>query len=311
MMSIWKKSAAVRPPGTRRPREWDDQERQRRVRRILFWILWANLALVATKVAVGWVIGSLSVLGDAAHSGTDALNNVIALTAIYFAAAPPDDQHPYGHGKFETLGAFIVAGFLSITCFELLKSATLRLIRGAPPPEPDAPAIIILAATMLVNIAIAYYERRRGRQLRSELLIADARHTQADVWVTLAVLVGLGLVRLGWGQADAILAVIVAIVVAESGYQILRRTVPVLVDQRAVDPDRVYEVASAVEGVESVSRVRSRGRPGEGFAELTVRVHPATQVRQAHAIADEVERRVAAELDVEDVVVHVEPSELH
>ncbi len=301
----------MRPPGARRPREWDDSGRQRRVRRILFWILWANLVLVAVKVAVGWVIGSLAVLGDAAHSGTDALNNVIALAAIYFAAAPPDDRHPYGHGKFETLGAFIIAGFLSITCFELLRSGVLRLIRGAPPPEPNATALTILAATMLVNIAIAYYERRRGKELRSELLMADARHTQADVWVTLGVLVGLGLVRLGWGQADAVLALIVAIVVAQSGYQILRRTVPVLVDQAAVDANRVCEIASAVEGVESVSDVRSRGRPGEGFAELTVRVHPATHVRRAHAIADEVERRVAAELRLEDVVVHVEPSELH
>ena len=141
--------------------------------------------------------------------------------------------------------------------------------------DPNAAAMIILAATMLVNIAIAYYERRRGRELRSELLLADARHTQADVWVTLAVLVGLGLVRFGWGQADAALALIVAIVVAHSGYQILRRTVPVLVDQAAVDANRVYEVASQVEGVETVSGVRSRGRPGEGFAELTVRVHPA------------------------------------
>jgi cation diffusion facilitator family transporter len=311
MRAWWRRSAAEQPAGPGERREWDGVERQHRVRWILFWILCANLVLVAVKVAVGWMIGSLSVLGDAAHSGTDALNNVIALTAIYFAAAPPDDEHPYGHGKYETLGALAIAAFLSITCFELLRSAALRLIRGAAPPEPEATALIILAATMLVNVAIAYYERRRGKQLRSELLLADARHTRADVWVTLTVLVGLGLVRLGWGAADAVLAVIVAIVVAHSGYEILRRTVPVLVDQAAVDAKRVYEVASAVEGVESVSDIRSRGRPGEGFAELTVRIHPATQVRQAHAIADEVERRVAAELDLEDVVVHVEPSELH
>jgi cation diffusion facilitator family transporter len=293
------------------PPEWDEVSRQRSVRRILFWILWANLLLVGVKVAVGWAIGSLSVLGDAAHSGTDALNNVIALTAVYFAAAPPDEEHPYGHGKFETLGAFVIAGFLSITCFELLRSAALRLIQGAPPPRPDLMAVLILAGTMVVNIWIAYYERRRGKELRSELLTADARHTQADVWVTAAVLIGLGLVHIGVGQADAVLAVIVAVVVADSGYQILRRTVPVLVDRRAVDSSSVYEVASNVEGVESVTAIRSRGRPGEGFAELTVRVHPAIQVRQAHMIADEVERRVASELELKNVMVHVEPSELH
>lgn len=301
----------VRPPADAALPAWDDLKRQRRVRRILFWIFWANLALVAVKVIVGWLIGSLSVLGDAAHSATDALNNLIALVAIYFAAAPPDERHPYGHSKFETLGAFIIAGFLSVTCFELLRLAVSRLLQNAPPPRPSLAAVIVLGATMIVNVGIAYYERRRGRELGSELLSADARHTQADVWVTLAVLLGLGLVQLGWGSADAVLAILVALVVAHSGYEILRRTVPVLVDERVANPDRVQLVASAVEGVESVSEIRSRGRPGEGFAELTVRVSPATQVREAHVIADEVERRVAAELDLRNVVVHVEPSELH
>lgn len=288
-----------------------DIARQARVRRILFWILWANLALVAVKVAVGLAIGSLAVLGDAAHSSVDALSNVVALTAIAFAAAPPDEEHPYGHGKFETLGAFVIAGFLSITCFELLKSAVMRLVEGAPPPQPDVAALVILAATVPVNMAVAYYERRRGAELKSELLVADASHTRADVLVTVSVLAGLGLVRLGWGEADPVLAILVAGVVAHSGYDILRRTVPVLVDQRAVDPQRVIEVASAVEGVETVSEIRSRGRPGDGFAELTVRVHPTTHVRRAHAIADEVERRVAEEFELRSVVVHVEPSELH
>jgi cation diffusion facilitator family transporter len=289
----------------------DEETRHRRVRRILFWIFWANLLLVVIKVGVGWRIGSISVLGDAAHSGTDALNNLIALVAVYFAAAPPDERHPYGHGKFETLGAFMISGFLSVTCFELLKTAITRLVEGRPPPQPDRLAIAVLASTMVVNIGIAYYERRRGKELGSDLLSADARHTQSDVWVTLSVLIGLGLVRLGFGQADSLLAVLVAIVVAHSGYQILRRTVPVLVDERAVDPRRVAEVASSVDGVVNVSEIRSRGKPGGGFAELTVRVHPATQVRTAHMIADEVERRVASELQLSNVVVHVEPSELH
>jgi len=125
------------------------------------------------------------------------------------------------------------------------------------------------------------------------------------------VLTGLGLVQFGWPQADAALAVLVAIVVAYAGVEILRRTVPVLVDRRAVDPERILDVASSVKGVVGVSEVRSRGLPGSGFAELTVRVHPATHVRQAHVIADEVERRVSGELKLKNVVVHVEPSELH
>ena len=123
-----------------------DAGRQWRVRRILFWILGTNVVLVIAKVVVGITIGSLSVLGDAAHSATDALNNVIAITAIYFAAAPPDADHPYGHGKYETLGAFIIAGFLSITCFELLKTAVTRLLSGGETPRPDLLAVTVRAA---------------------------------------------------------------------------------------------------------------------------------------------------------------------
>lgn len=310
-MGWWKRSGAPQASGSLRTCGWDDGGRQRRVRGILFWILWANLLLVGVKVGVGWLIGSLAVLGDAAHSGVDALNNIVALTAIHFAAAPPDEEHPYGHGKFETLGAFVIAGFLSITCFELLKAAAVRLLQGAPPPRPDLTAVVLLAGTMIVNIGIAHYERRRGDELGSELLTADARHTQADVWITLSVLLGLGLVRLGLGAADAVLAIMVAVVVARTGLQILQSAVPVLVDRRAVDPEHVTRVASSVEGVLSVTEIRSRGRPGDGFAELTVRVPPSIEVRQAHMIADEVERRVASELGLRNVVVHVEPSELH
>ncbi len=301
----------MRAPGEKGALEWDDAERQLRVRRILFWIFWANLVLVAVKVAVGWVIGSVAVMGDAAHSGVDALNNLVALTMILFAAAPPDEEHPYGHGKFETLGALTIAGLLSITCFELLRVAATRLVEGSPPPRPDLTAVVVLAATMLVNIWVALYERRRGRELGSELLTADATHTQADVLVTFSVLVGLGLVQFGFGQADAVLAILVALLVAYSGFQILRSTVPVLVDRRAVDPERVLRLASTVKGVENVTAIRSRGRPGDAFAELTICVHPAIEVRQAHSIADEVERKVASELQLRNVVVHVEPSELH
>ena len=121
----------MRAPGEKGALDWDDAERQLRVRRILFWIFWANLLLVAVKVAVGWMIGSVAVMGDAAHSGVDALNNLVALTMILFAAAPPDEEHPYGHGKFETLGAFAIAGLLSITCFELLRVAATRLVEGS------------------------------------------------------------------------------------------------------------------------------------------------------------------------------------
>ncbi len=283
--------------------------RHAQVRRVLWWVLLANIAVIVAKLWIGLRSGSIAVLGDAAHSGVDAINNVVGLFAVRLAAAPPDDQHPYGHGKFETLAAFAVAAFLSITCFELLEGAIGRLVSGGAPPRVEPIMFAVLGGAMIVNLAVARAESRYARLLDSEMLEADARHTASDVLVTAAVLGGLLLVSLGLGAADAILAILVAGVIAHSGFEILRRTVPVLVDERALEAERIRTVALQTHGVLEASQIRSRGRRSEAFAELTIHVDPAESVVSAHEIADEVERRLEDDVGFSRVVVHVEPAE--
>lgn len=283
--------------------------RRREVARVLVWVLVANLAVIVAKIFVAVRSGSIAVLGDAAHSGVDAVNNVVGLMAMRLAAAPPDDQHPYGHGKFETLAALAVAAFLSVTCFELIQGAVSRLMSGAVAPTIEPFMIVVLAGAMVVNGGVAWGESRAARRLSSEILAADARHTRSDVLVTAAVIGGLMLTRaFGWASADAILAILVALVVARSGYEILRDTIPVLVDQRAAEPGQIRAVAESIEGVRSTSNIRSRGREGEGFAEFTIHVDHRETVVSAHEIADRVERTVAEEIGFANVTVHVEPA---
>ncbi len=283
--------------------------RRHRVRRVLLWVLFANLAVIVAKLFVGVRSGSIAVLGDAAHSGIDAVNNVVGLTAMRFAAAPPDDRHPYGHGKFETLAALAVAAFLSVTCFELIQGAIGRLRSGGAAPDIQPLMIAVLAAAMVVNAAVAIGEARASRELSSQILAADARHTASDVFVTAGVLIGLVLTSaLGWAAADAVLALAVALVVAWSGYQILKDTIPILVDERAIDPMEIELVAAGIPGVQAISQVRSRGRSGEGFAELTIHVARQETVVTAHNIADDVERQIAARMEFDAVTVHVEPA---
>ncbi len=282
--------------------------RRQEVRRVLAWVLVANLAVIAAKLYVGIRSGSIAVMGDAAHSGIDAVNNLVGLAAMRLAAAPPDEQHPYGHGKFETLAALAVAAFLSVTCFELLESAVRRLISGGSAPNIQPLMLVVLAGTMVVNAAVAWSENRASKRLSSPMLAADARHTASDVVVSAAVLVGVGLMAaFQWENVDAILAIFVALVVAYSGYQILKDTIPVLVDQRAMDPAEIESVAASVPGVRGTSQIRSRGKQGDGFAEITIHVAREETVVSAHAIADEVEKGVAAKMDFVDVTVHVEP----
>jgi cation diffusion facilitator family transporter len=296
----------VPTPGPR----WNQlDDRRGAVRRVLWLVLFANLAVIAAKLLVGWRSGSIAILGDAAHSGTDALNNVVGLLAVRLAAAPPDEDHPYGHGKFETLGAFAVVAFLSVTCFELLLGSLRRLLGDAGPPTIDSLVFQVLLSAMVVNVAVAWGEARYARKLESEMLSADARHTAADVMVTVAVLGGMVLVRGGWSDADAWLGIVVALLIAYSGIQILRHTIPVLVDQRAFDADRIRVFVRRLPGVLDATEIRSRGRRGEAFAELTIRVDADSSLRDAHEIADEVERRLGDEGGFYGVVVHVEPAE--
>jgi cation diffusion facilitator family transporter len=287
----------------------DGRDRVSAVRRVLLALLVANLAVVAVKLVIGLLSGSLALLGDALHSTIDALNNVLALIVVGLAAKEPDEDHPYGHGKFETLGALAIVGFMSITCFELIRDSIQRLTdRGASPLLSDA-QLAVLAATLAVNIVVAGYENRRGVLLQSDLLLADAAHTRADVFITIGVLVGMLLARAGFWWADPVLAIIIAGFIVRIAYQILQRAIPVLVDERAIPDTTIRILVESVDGVMSAYGIRSRGGMGSQprYAEVTIAVDRHANVAAAHAIADQVEDRLKRELRLSEVTVHVEP----
>src|SRR3989442_8528407 len=186
-------------------------DRSRAVRRVLGGLLVANIAVVLAKATIGVLAGSLAVIGDAVHSSVDAVYNVLGLFVVRVAARAPDEEHPYGHGKFETLGALAIVVFLSITGFELVRSAIGRLISGGHIPQMTDVAFALLLATLLTNVAVAWYENRRGRELQSELLIADAAHTRTDVFITIGVLIGVLFSRGGRTLVDSAVSTGVAL----------------------------------------------------------------------------------------------------
>jgi cation diffusion facilitator family transporter len=274
---------------------------------VLIGLFFANLAVVVAKLVVGLAARSLAVLGDALHSSVDALNNILALVVVRVAAQAPDEDHPYGHGKFETLGALAIVGFLSVTCFELARGALTRLFGTHGVPLVTDAQLMILVGGLGVNALVAWYERRRGEELQSELLVSDAAHTRSDVYITAGVLVGLLLSRRGWWWADPALALLIAALIVRVAYQITQRTVPILVDQRALPRGDIQSVAEGVAGVRGAYGIRSRGGAQARYAEVTIAVDPTTNVAAAHAIADEVEQRLKQDLRLDEVTVHVEP----
>jgi cation diffusion facilitator family transporter len=277
------------------------------VRFVLLWILFANVAVVVAKLAVGLRSDSLAIVGDAMHSSVDAVNNVLALAVMSVAVLGPDEDHPYGHQKFETLGALAIVGFLSVTGFELVKGAIQRLVSGAPPLHISSIQLAILVSTLFINIGVATYESRKGRQLDSEILLADAAHTKADVFVTLGVLFGVSLSFFGFNWADPIVAIAVSIVIMVLAWSILARCVPVLVDKQVVPASDLRSSAEAIDGVRRAYTIRSRGSRFRSFAELTISVDRQISVEAAHKTADAVEDELRARFGIHEITVHVEP----
>ncbi|MGD0992990.1 MAG: cation diffusion facilitator family transporter [Gemmatimonadales bacterium] len=283
------------------------RDRTASVQRVFFGLLAANLAVVGVKLAIGITSGSLSVIGDAVHSSVDAFNNVAFTVLMRYAGAAPDDKHPYGHGKFEVLGALGIVVFLLVASVELIKSAVGRLVAGTPPPDITGLSLWLLAGTLAVNGWVAWYEARKGRQLSSELLLADAAHTRVDVMITVGVILGAFASRARVPHVDPVVALAIVVMIVRVAWQILKRGVPVLVDQAAHEPDLVRRSAEGVDGVRSAYDIRSRLAAGIAFAELTIGVSSQLPVDQAHAISDAVERRLKDELRLDRVVVHIEP----
>jgi cation diffusion facilitator family transporter len=277
-------------------------------RRVLTIILVLNIVVCVAKFMAGMMANSLAIISDGFHSSIDAINNIFGIVLLRMAAKEPDAEHPYGHGKIETLGAFSIAGFMLITCYEITKQAGSRLLRKETAEfEITTFTLVVIGMTLLINIFVVLYEKAMARKYESEFLYADATHTQSDVLVTSSVLIGMPFVMLGFLFLDALLALIVAAVIGWSVYGVLRRTVPALLDAAAVDAGVVREVAVSIPGVVTVHDIRSRMHGGHKFVELTL-VVAENDLREAHEISEELEKKFVEQCGPSSITVHIEPA---
>lgn len=284
--------------------ESDGAQRDRLVRRIILLEGLANLTVLVAKLIVGLSTGSLAVLGDAVHSLTDLANNGVAWVVIRLSAQPADREHPYGHRKFETLAVFGLATLLVVLAFELalhaLRREEVQVVR-------DAWGLGIMLGVLGVNVIIATWQRYWARRLRSDILLADANHTFADVLTTIVVIGGWQLSTMGYPWLDTLCALGVSGLVMYLAYRLFKRAVPTLVDRYAVEPESLAAAARRVPGVRRVRRVRSRWIGSTRAVDMVVTVDPDLPTTEAHAIADSLERLLEEDYRVGDVSIHVEP----
>ncbi len=277
------------------------------IRQVLVLTLFLNLLVVGLKSIVGWWTGSLSLLADALHSVTDSANNILGLVTNQLASPHPDRDHPYGHQKYEAVGALGIAAFLGIACFEILKGAVDRLRHGGEPVTMTAIALWIMLGVLGVNIFVAFYERRVGLRLNSKILIADAHHTMSDVWITISVLAGLLGVWVGWHWLDVAMAFPVALLVIKSGWEVLRENLPWLVDEMAIAPEAIHSTVMQVPGVINCHDIASRGLLGrQVFIDMHLIVEPR-DLEEAHEISEHVEAVLEEKYGPARITIHLEP----
>ena len=287
-------------------------QRMRDVRRVLWIILFLNLAVAAAKYAYGTLSGSASMQADGIHSVFDSAGNVVGLVGIAIASRPADQGHPYGHAKFETYASLVIGVLLLLAAFEVGSSAVGKLATGAYTADVTPVSFIVMGATLAVNLGVTVYERRQGKLLKSEVLTADASHTLSDALVSVGVIAGLAAVALGFPVADPVMALVVTVAILSTAVDVFKHALATLSDHARIPEEDLRRAAKAVSGVRDAHRIRTRGTEGEVYADLHVLVAPEMTVADAHDLADEVERVVQERFpNVADVLVHVEPDDGH
>jgi cation diffusion facilitator family transporter len=284
-----------------------DPARYADVARVLWTVLFLNLAVAAAKIALGHATGAVSIVSDGFHSLTDSASNVVALIGVSIARRPPDTNHPYGHRKYETLASLAILVFLIIVLVQVVTAAADRLRDGGV-PQVFPEGIGIMVATLVINLLVVSFELRAGRRLSSEVLLADAKHTRSDVFTSVTVLGALLGVGAGYPLLDPIAALLVAGFIGHACWEIAQHANRILSDEIVIAESDVRAVVQAVPDVLGCHQIRTRGSADYVFVDLHVWVDADTPLHAAHATSHVVKDRLMTRYpQIVDVVIHIEP----
>ena len=284
------------------------EDRYRDAIRVLIRVLLLNAAVALAKLVFGYATGAISILSDGFHSLTDASSNVVGIVAVRAAGRPPDEDHPYGHRKYETVATAASAVVLLLVVLEILRNAYNHLTGRSAPSEITSAGFVIMGVTLFVNYAVVRYESAEGNRLGSELLLADAMQTRSDIWTSIAVVAALIGVKWGLPILDPLAALGVAGFIGYAGIRIARTTMRILSDRIVISEHDLEGVVMSVPGVIGCHQIRTRGSVDHVFLDLHVWLPPDMALNDAHALSHVVKDRLRSRFpQIVDAIIHIEP----
>lgn len=295
---------------TQQPEAPEGGERYRATRRVTLVGASVNSMLAVAQLLSGWLLNSQALIADGVHTLSDLITDAVVLFAAGKAAASPDREHPYGHGRIETLATVVVGVFLALAALGIGWTAGNRLLEAEIATGPAPAALLFAVLTLVAKEGLYQYTHRVARRLNSRMLEANAWHNRTDAISSLFVLVGVGAAVAGFPWADALAALIVALFILHIAWRLIRRSAAELIDT-ALDPAEVrgiHRTIMDVPGVKDAHMLRTRRHGSEVMADVHVQVAPMISVSEGHRIADAVHDAVTGEhARINDITVHVDP----
>jgi cation diffusion facilitator family transporter len=289
----------------------DVSNHYRLVQRVLWIVLVLNWLVAVAKIVFGLISHASSMTADGFHSLTDGVSNLIGLVGIHFSSQPRDEDHPYGHKKFETLFALGIAAMLLLVAFNLARGGVYRIAHPVT-PTVDLASFVVMIVTLVVNVLVMTYEFRRGVVLHSDILVVDSMHTRADIFTSLSVVVALVAVKLGYPILDPIITLVISGFITWSAWEIIHQEAGILCDAVAIaDPSKIVAVVLRIDGVRGCHKLRSRGRLDDVHIDLHVQVDGDMTLNESHQLSHRVQADIIAAFpEVSDVLVHLEPNKV-
>lgn len=280
----------------------------KKIKRVLSIILLANITVALLKFIIGSIIKSNSMTADGFHSLADGSSNIVGLIGIRFASKPIDEEHPYGHGKFEMIAGLFIAAMLFFVGIKVIIDTIDRMINPII-PSISIESIVILLITLFINIAVSKYEYAKGREYSSQILISDSMHTRSDIYVSSGVLATLVCIRFGLPAIiDSIASFVVTGFILHAAYEIFIDNSGILVDKVAINTKTIENIALSFEQVKDIHHIRSRGCGNEIFIDMHIMTEPEMSVEKSHELIHNIEERIRMETSKNtQVIAHLEP----